>query len=89
MMSLRASLLAATVLAAAPVLAADLPARKAPTFAAPESFSHWQMRVRALAVLPQEELKFDQNAAYGGYIRIPMSPNSMSPITSPRTSRLS
>jgi outer membrane protein len=68
MMSLRASLLAATVLAAAPVLAADLPVRKAPTFAAPESFSHWQMRLRALAVLPQEELKFDGQPTFDGYI---------------------
>lgn len=68
MISLRASLLAATVLAAAPVFAADLPARKAPTFAGPESFSHWQMRVRALAVIPQEKLKFDQDATYNGYI---------------------
>ena len=68
MMSLRASLLAATVLAAAPVLAADLPVRKAPTFAAPESFSHWQMRLRALAVLPQENLKFDGHADFNGYI---------------------
>ena len=68
MMSLRASLLAATVLAAAPVLAADLPVRKAPTFAAPESFSHWQMRLRALAVLPQENLKFDGHTDFNGYI---------------------
>ena len=50
MISVRASLLAATILAAAPAFAADLPARKAPNFAAPESFSHWQMRLRALAV---------------------------------------
>jgi outer membrane protein len=68
MMSLRASLLAATVLAAAPVLAADLPARKSPAFAAPESFSQWQIRVRALAVIPQEELKFDGQPTYNGYI---------------------
>ena len=68
MISVRASLLAATILAAAPAFAADLPARKAPNFAAPESFSHWQMRLRALAVIPQEQLKFDNHSDYNGYI---------------------
>ncbi len=62
--SLRASLFAATILSvAAPALAADLPSRaKAPVLAT-QAASPWQIRLRALAVVPTGSLSLDQDAA--------------------------
>ena len=70
--SLRASLLAATILGAvaAPAMAADLPSKataKAPALAAQAS-SPWQIRLRALGVVPDGALNVDQDAAADGKI---------------------
>ena len=62
--------LAFTAAAALPAFAADLPSRKAPAELAPAfvSWSPWQIRVRALAVIPDAKLSFDQNVTFNGKI---------------------